>query len=56
VPSLPLAPAPVNGPREERARAGFGIQAGYNHQLDPGSGVVVGIETDITGLSTLPKR
>lgn len=56
LPSPALAAAPVPGPQGERARAGFGLQAGYNHQLDPGSGVVIGIETDVTGLSALPKR
>ena len=52
--ALETRPALSDGPAR-RTRAGIGLHMGYNRQLEPGSGVVVGIETDITGLSA-PRR
>lgn len=49
--ALPVAPpVPGFGGAAPRSLPQFSIQMGASRQLTPGSGVVVGIEADLTGL------
>lgn len=54
VAGLSFESRPALRDRARDATAPLSIQAGYNHQFTPGSGFVVGIETDVTRMVSPP--